>query len=165
MAGDDNPIPMIAPFPEMPSVREEVTIKATVERVWKVVHEDLKNAPKWSSHLKSAHPVGRKSTGEGSRIRYELELPAWRGHLEVEQTDWEPGRRVAGEFVDGPLKGTWSYHYRELKAGTKLVYEMEFQLGGVLRFLSGALAREYAKGIRDQMANLKEYVESGQGPK
>ena len=149
----------------MPSLREEVTIKASVKQVWKVVHEDLENAPEWTAYLKSARPVGRKATGEGSRIRYELHLPAWRGHLEVEQEVWQPGKRVAGAFVDGPLKGSWSYTYRELKAGTKLVYEMEFQLGGMLRLLSGALAREYAKGIREQMASLKEYVESGQGPK
>lgn len=149
----------------MPTIHEEVTIAAPAARVWKVVHEDLKNAPRWTTYLKRAYSVNGQATGPGSRLRYDLELPAWKGHLEVEQTDWEPGRRCAGRFTDGPLKGTWSYGYRSLKAGTKLVYDMDFELGGMLRFLGGVLAREYAAGIRDNMANLKQYVESGQGPK
>lgn len=149
----------------MPTIHEEVTISAPVERVFAVVHEDLPNAPKWTTHLKRAYPVDGEATGPGSRIRYDLELPGWKGHLELEQTTWSPGRRVAGEFVDGPLKGTWSYSYRRLKSGTKLVYDMDFQLGGVLRLLGGVLAREYAAGIRDNMTNLKAYVESGKGPR
>jgi uncharacterized membrane protein len=149
----------------MHSVHEEVSIAAPVDRVWKVVHEDLENAPEWTTHLKRAHSVNGKSTGAGSRLRYELELPAWKGYIEVEQTVWEPGRRCAGEFTDGPLKGSWSYTYRALKSGTKLVYDMDFELRGMLRFLGGVLAREYASGIRQNMASLKEYVESGRGPR
>lgn len=149
----------------MPSIREEVTIDAPADRVWKVVHEDLRNAPKWTTYLKRAYLVNGKELGLGSKIRYELELPAWRGHLEIEQTTWMPGRKCAGEFTDGPLKGTWSYTYRELKSGTKLVYDMDFQLTGMLRFLTGVLVPQYANGIRDNMANLKQYVESGKGPR
>lgn len=149
----------------MPTIHEEVTIDAAPERVWRVVHEDLRNAPRWTTHLKRAYSVNGLETGTGSRLRYDLELPAWRGHLEIEQTTWNPGRKCAGRFTDGPLKGTWSYTYRALKSGTKLVYDMDFELGGVLRFLGGMLVREYQNGIRENMANLKEYVEAGRGPR
>src|SRR5919204_18357 len=144
----------------MPSIHEEVTIDAPAATIWKVVHEDLGNAPKWTTYLKRAYVVNGKKPGPGTRVRYELELPAWRGHLEIEPTTWMPGHKCAGEFTDGPLKGTWSYTYRELKSGTKLVYDMDFQLTGMLRFLSGALVGQYANGIRDNMAHLKEYIES-----
>lgn len=149
----------------MPSIHEEVTIDAPADRVWRVVHEDLRNAPRWTPSLKRAYSVNGRETGPGSRLRYDLELPAWKGHLEVEQTDWKPGRRCAGHFTDGPLKGTWSYSYRTLKSGTKLVYDMDFELGGMLRLLGGVLAREYANGIRETMASLKDYVESDRGPR
>lgn len=149
----------------MPSIHEEVTIDAPPERVWKVVHEDLKNAPRWTTYLKRAYTVDGGPVGPGTRVRYDLELPAWKGHLELEHTTWNPNRKCAGEFTGGPLKGTWAYSYRTLQAGTKLVYDMEFELTGMLRFLSGMLTREYASGIRTNMAQLKEYVEAGGGPR
>ena len=42
---------------------------------------------------------------------------------------------------------------------------MDYELGGFLRLMGGLLARQYAEGIRDNMAGLKKYVEAGKGPK
>lgn len=146
----------------MTKLREEISIEAPVERVWAVVHEDLKNAPKWSGTLKKATLLGKP--GRGSRVRYELQLPGWKGTIEVEQSTWTPLKKVAGEFTDGPLEGTWSYTYSHRGGVTRLVYEMDYRLRGMLRFLGGALAGQYAAGIRAQMDALKAYVESGKGP-
>ncbi|HEX6349593.1 MAG TPA: SRPBCC family protein [Candidatus Dormibacteraeota bacterium] len=142
----------------MTRIREEVSIEAPAERVWAVVHEDLKNAPKWSGYLSRA-------TRKGSTITYQVRLPAWKGTIEVEEETKTPYRKCAGVFTDGPLEGEWSYSYSQRGARTKLVYEMDYRLKGVLRFLGGALAGQYAAGIRDQMQSLKAYIESGKGPK
>ncbi len=149
----------------MTRIREEVEIGAPVERVWAVVHEDLKNAPRWSSNLKRATSLGSGPPGKGSRIRYDLELPAWKGSLEVEQTTFIRFKKCAGKFTDGPLKGTWAYTYTKLAGATRLVYEMDYELGGLLRFAGGVLRGAYADGIRSSLAALKVYVESGKGPK
>jgi uncharacterized membrane protein len=148
----------------MTKIREEVSIEAPVERVWAVVHEDLKNAPKWSATLQKATLLDGPP-GKGSRIRYDLKLPAWKGSIEVEIKTWTPSRKCAGDFSDGPLEGEWSYTYSPRGGATKLVYEMDYKLRGMLRLLGGALAGQYAAGIRSQMAALKKYVESGKGPK
>ncbi len=147
----------------MTRIREEVTIAAPADRVWAVVHEDLRNAPRWTANLRKA--VVLEEDDERRLLRYDLELPAWKGSLELEEEVWEPPKECAGRFTDGPLKGTWSYRYSQRAGKTKLVYEMDYELGGVLRFLSGALAGQYAAGIRGTMAALKDYVESGKGPK
>ena len=144
-------------------IREEVTIDAPAERVWTVVHEDLRNATRWTSHLKKASVIGHAHGLR--RLRYELALPAWDGVLEMEEDVWDPPRECAGHFTDGPLKGTWSYKYRERAGKTHLKYEMDYELGGMLRFLGGILAGQYAAGIRDTMASLKEYVVAGNGPR
>jgi uncharacterized membrane protein len=148
----------------MTKLREEVSIEAPVERVWAVVHEDLKNAPKWSSTLQKATLLD-SPPGKGSRIRYDLKLPAWKGAIEVEIKTWTPFRKCAGVFTDGPLEGAWGYSYSHRGEVTRLVYEMDYRLRGMLRLLGGALAGQYASGIRSQMAALKKYVESGKGPK
>jgi len=123
-------------------LRETVDIKAPSSRVWAVVQEDAVHAPRWSSNV--------------ARIE----------KLEVEQTTYSKPKRCAGKFIRGPLKGTWSYTYSENKAGTThVVYEMDYELGGLLRFAGGLLAGQYAAGIRKNMEALKKYVESGKGPK
>lgn len=146
----------------MTRIREEIAIAAPAERVWQVVHEDLDNARRWTAHLKRASVVAED---ESRRVlRYEIELPAWKGALQLEEDLWEPPRRCAGRFTGGPLKGTWSYLYRERSGRTRLVYEMDYELGGLLRVLGGVLAGQYAAGIRETLASLKAYVEAGSGP-
>ena len=151
----------------MTRIHEAVNIEAPPARVWAVVQEDARNAPRWSSNLAKVEQVNPGSPGKGTQYRYHLDLPGgFKETLEVEQTDYVKPRRCAGRFIRGPLKGTWSYTYTEHKDGsTHLVYEMDYQLSGLLRLAGALLARQYAEGIRKNMAALKVYVEAGKGPK
>jgi uncharacterized membrane protein len=150
----------------MAKLRETVDIDAPASRVWAVVQEDVKNVPKWSSQVGKVEQLDRKPPGKGTRYRYHLNLPGGiKETIEVEQTTYVKPKRCAGQFIKGPIKGTWSYAYSETKSGTRAVYEMDYQLGGLLRFAGPLLAGQYAQGIRDNMAALKKYIESGKGPK
>ena len=150
----------------MAKLRETVDIDAPATRVWAVVQEDVKNVPKWSSHVAKVEQLDRNPPGKGTRYRYHLNLPGGlKETLEVEQTTFVKPKRCAGKFIKGPLNGTWSYAYTETKAGTRVVYEMDYSLGGLLRFAGPLLAGQYAQGIRGNMAALKKYIESGKGPK
>jgi uncharacterized membrane protein len=148
-------------------IRESVDIDASVERVWAVVAEDVKNAPKWTSYLERAEKLDDGSPGKGTRYRYLLNLPAGnRVTLEVEQDVYNKPKKCAGRFIKGPLKGTWAYVYTQHKDGTtRLVYEMDYELTGLLRFAGGLLGPQYAAGIHKNMESLKRYIESGKGPK
>jgi uncharacterized membrane protein len=150
----------------MAKLRETVDIEAPATRVWAVVQEDVKNVPKWSGQVAKVEQLDNKPPGKGTRYRYHLNLPGGlKETLEVEQTVWVKPKRCAGNFVRGPLKGTWSYSYSEIKTGTRAVYEMDYELTGLLRFAGGLLGGQYAAGIRQNMAALKKYIESGKGPK
>ena len=151
----------------MPRLRETIEIGAAPERVWAVVAEDVKNAPKWTSDLEQVEKLDDGSPGKGTRYRYRLSLPG--GHketIEVEQDVWDKPKKCAGRFIKGPLKGTWSYTYGARKDGTtRLVYEMDYEMTGLLRFASGVLGPQFGAGIRKTLASLKKYIESGKGPK
>jgi len=150
----------------VPRLREEVDIDAPAERVWAVVQEDATNAPKWSSHVAKIEKLDRNPPGKGTRYRYHLDLPGgFKETLEVEQSVYNKPKHCAGKFVRGPLKGTWSYSYAEKDGWTHVVYEMDYELGGFLRFAGALLADKYAEGIRHNMTALKKYIESGKGPK
>jgi uncharacterized membrane protein len=148
------------------TVREVVDIEAPPERVWAVVAEDVKNAPKWTTNLDRVETLDGGPPGKGTRYRYHLDVGGQKVLLEVEQDVWSKPKKCAGRFIKGPLNGTWSYTYMARKDGsTRLVYEMDYQLGGLLRFATGVLGPQYAAGIRKNMQSLKKYVESGKGPK
>src|SRR5437762_8550730 len=55
-------------------IQEQVFIAAPPERVWRTVHEDLADLPRWMAYLRSAELVGGRA-GPGARVRYNLELP------------------------------------------------------------------------------------------
>ena len=150
----------------MATVREVVDIEAPPERVWAVVAEDVKNAPKWTTNLDRVETLDGGPPGKGTRYRYHIDVGGQKVMLEVEQDVWSKPKKCAGRFIKGPLNGTWSYPYTARKDGsTRLVYEMDYQLGGLLRFATGVLGPQYAAGIRKNMQSLKRYVESGKGPK
>ena len=151
----------------MARIHESVDIGAPAERVWAVVAEDVQNAPKWTSYLEKVERIDGGPPGKGTRYRYHLRLPG--GHkvtLEVEQDVYTKPKKCAGRFIKGPLKGTWAYTYTQRKDGsTNLAYDMDYELGGLLRFAGGLLGPQYAAGIHDNMESLKRYVEAGKGPK
>lgn len=148
-------------------IRESVDIEAPPERVWSVVAEDVRNAHKWSTNLEKIEKLDAGPPGKGTRYRYHLSLPGGQtAQLEVEQDVWNRPKKCAGRFVKGPLKGKWSYAYAGKKDGTtKLTYEMDYELAGLLRFAGGLLGPQYAAGIRENLQRLKKYVEAGKGPK
>jgi uncharacterized membrane protein len=147
-------------------IREQIDIDAPPERVWAVVAEDVKNAPKWTTYLDRVEKLDEGTPGKGTRYRYHLDLPGTKVTLEVEQDVYQKPRKCAGLFIKGPLKGTWSYTYTQLKDGsTRLTYGMDYELMGLLRFAGGLLGPQYAAGIHKNMQSLKRYIESGKGPK
>ena len=151
----------------MSTIRESVNIDAPPARVWAVVQEDARNAPKWSSNMALVEQITDGAPAKGTKFRYHLDLPGgFKETLEVEQITYVKPKHCAGKFIRGPLKGTWSYTYTEHKDGsTHLVYEMDYELSGLLRLAGSLLGRQYAEGIRHNMATLKKYVEAGKGPK
>ena|SRR5215472_7887577 len=148
------------------AIHEAVDIEAPVERVWAVVAEDVMNAPKWSTNLERVEKLDTGPPAKGTRYRYHLDVAGQRVTVEVEQDVFNKPKKCAGRFIKGPLKGTWAYTYTQRKDGTtRLVYDMDYELGGLLRFATGVLGPQYAAGIRDNMQRLKRHVESGKGPK
>jgi uncharacterized membrane protein len=147
-------------------IHEQIDIGAPPERVWAVVAEDVKNAPRWTTYLDRVDKLDDGPPGRGTRYRYHLDLPGTAVTLEVEQDVYQKPKKCAGRFIKGPLKGTWTYTYTQRKDGsTRLTYEMDYELTGLLRFAGGLLGPQYAAGIHKNMESLKRYIESGKGPR
>ncbi len=150
----------------MAEVRERVGIRAPAADVWRVVHEDVRNFHKWTTNVRKIEALTPPPHGKGSVFRYHLSLPGGREEvLDVEQTVYEKPKRCAGIYARGPIRGNWSYTYRESAGLTHVTYQTEFDLTGMLRFLTGVFAPHYEAGVRQNLQNLKKHVESGAGAK
>jgi uncharacterized membrane protein len=144
----------------MARIREEVSIAAPAAAVWDTVHVDLENVPRWTGYVVRATNLDGGTPGRGSRVRYDVALPGGaRAGLVLEYTTWDPPKRCAGRLVEGPVRGTWSYTYTERNGTTGLVYEMDYELTGLLRFAGRLLQGQYEEGIQEAMVRLKQYVE------
>lgn len=149
----------------MASIEESIEIGATPDRVWAVVHEDLENAPKWSSNLVEATSLSKGPLRKGTRFLYRIKTPGGVQELELEHTTVRRAKTCAGRFVRGPLKGDWKYSYSPSEAGTRLTYTMDYGPGGLaVRIFFGVIERQLPADVRKTMRSLKRYVEAGRGP-
>lgn len=150
----------------MAKVRETVDIDAPVEKVWAVVHEDFKNAGKWTSSLDHVEVLTAGPLGRGTELRYTINTAGGKQHLEVEHTTVTPGKMVSGKFIKGPIKGTWRYAYADKDGWTKLTYSMDYEPNGfAARLFFGIIEKQVPNDLVRTLASLKKYVESGKGPK
>lgn len=144
----------------MARIQEQVFIEVPPERVWRTVHEDLADLPRWMAYLRSAELLDGRP-GPGARVRYNLELPGgFRVEVVLQYTTWTRPRQAAGRFAEGPLRGTWSYTHLPEDGGTLLRYEMDYELRGLLRFAGAMMRGQYEAGIRQGMGDLKTYLEA-----
>jgi uncharacterized membrane protein len=147
-------------------VHETVEIDAPIEKVWAVVHEDFKNAKRWTSSLDHIDELTDGPLGRGTELRYTITTGAGKQELEVEHTTVTPGKTVAGKFIKGPIKGSWKYAYAEKDGGTKLTYTMDYEPNGfAARLFFGIIEKQVPNDLRRTLASLKRYIESGKGPK
>lgn len=147
----------------MASIRAEISIAVPPERVWRAVHEDLEETRRWAGYIRRATLLDGDVPGPNRRVRYELDLPGDIQLVLLPQT-WDRPKRCAGKFDGGPVEGTWSYTYRPEGEGTHLLYDMDYRMGGLLRFAGGLLQSRYEDGIRQGMVRLKGYLESPTRP-
>ena len=143
-----------------------VDIDASIEKVWAVVHEELKNAGRWTSSRDQVDLRTDGTFGKGTKLRYTIKSGAGKQVLEVEHTTVTPGKTVAGRFIKGPIKGTWRYAYAEKDGGTRLTYSMDYEPNGfAAKLFFGVIENQVPKDLVRTLANLKKYVESGKGPR
>jgi uncharacterized membrane protein len=148
------------------SVRESVEIEAPAERVWAVVHEDFKNAPRWSHNLKKAEVLTPGPTRKGTILRYHLDTPGGEQVTEIEHLVYNPFKVCSGSIIEGALRGKWKYTYSERDGVTRLTYQMDFQPNGfTARLFFGVIERQIPVDMRKTLQTLKRYIESGKGPK
>ena len=145
----------------MGRIVHEIEIKASPEDVWHAVHGDIPNVPQWSQSLRKTEVVGGGTAAEGSKLRYEVEIAGGRTiNLELRIDEMDKPRRCAGVITDGPIGGTWSWTYSRKGETTRVLYESQLKIGGMLRLLGSVIENDVNNGTKRDLADLKKYIEA-----
>ena len=150
----------------MDVVREEIEIAAPAERIWAVVHQDIANVPKWARSFTRTEVVGGGSVQEGSELRYLARLPVGgTAELRMVVEHYDEFTRCSGTLHAAAMSGRWDWHYIERNGVTSVRYETRVQVASLFRLLAGAVEGRIRRDVRDDLRELKRYVESGKGPR
>ena len=83
-------------------VRETVEIDAPIEKVWAVVHEDFKNAKKWTSSLDHIDELTDGPLGKGTELRYTINTAGGNLSENFASIDWSAAQQAGA--VDGAVE-------------------------------------------------------------
>jgi len=102
---------------------------------------------------------------EGAELRYDVKIAGGRtAALTLLVESCEQPWLCAGRMSGDALGGSWSWSYSERGGLTRVTYESELNLAGLLRFAGAVIERELRSSVRGNLANPKTYVEAGMGP-
>ena len=82
----------------------EATVRAPSKKVWEVL-TDIKQYPKWMSHVESVKPLGSPVAAMGTRFRITAGLGSHQVVSEVEVFAADPEERLAWRHLDDKLDG------------------------------------------------------------
>ena len=116
----------------------------------------------WQTVHTTTEPLTEGPPGPGSRFRERLKPPL-RGEFEqvTEFTEFDRPRRLHVHVVEGPfpLDGTWSFEPEPDGSGTRVHFEADGELAGVMRLLEPVVRRFVARQFRGYHRNLRRNIE------
>jgi uncharacterized protein YndB with AHSA1/START domain len=153
----------------MSAFSESTTIDAPRDRVWEVLAE-IGSIHLWNPGVKDSHSTSEASGAEGATRHCDLQRPNGKsaGYLEERAFDWEEGRSFRIEITDSNLpfeRAVIAFALADAGDATTVTVSPDYKLrfGPFGRALDRlAVRRRYAAGIREMLAGLKRYLETGE---
>ena len=152
----------------MSTFTETVEIAAPRDRVWEVL-ADIGSIHRWNPGVKGSQTTSENPSGEGSTRHCDLQRRGGKdvGFLEERAFDWREGEGYRIEitesnlpFREAVISFTLADDGEQTRVGVSPAYALRFgPLGRALDAL--VVRRRYRKGMRDMLAGLKQYVETG----
>ena len=148
----------------MRRVEARTSIDAPAESVFAFV-ADLDNLTTWQPGVLSAQQTSAGSVGVGTTARVLRELMGQRVTVDVEVTDYVPGRRLALASAAGGLRITAAMDLEPDGQATLARVETEIRSGSAfLAPLEGMAARIAEGDIVAGLQRLKDAIEGRNGP-
>ena len=116
---------------------------------------------RWMGALDGSEQVTDGEPGPGTRFRDVFEDHGQRVEIDAEVVDWQPPRRFVLRLGAGPFRSTGTQELEETDGRTRVTTRMETEYTSrMARLMAGVITRHAQTRLEEDLARLKELVES-----
>ncbi|MGH3034883.1 MAG: SRPBCC family protein [Gaiellaceae bacterium] len=135
-----------------------VRIACPLDEVFAYVADPL-NFPRWNSAVQAVRKTSAGESGVASTYSMERELPTGRVVNELEIVAHERPGEFALRTTLGPTPFAYRYRFAAENGETVVQLDAAFELEGAAALLGPLAARAVRRGVDDNFAALKEFLE------
>ena len=110
----------------MGKIERSIEIKARPEKVWPIVFWD--RVPEWFDIIKKVEHTSEIKDGLGATTHVIAEAGGIKAVWDSEVAEWRECEKIAWRSTGGQVSMTSSMTFSPIKDGTKLTFEMDYNL-------------------------------------
>ena len=137
----------------MATIKVEVEINATVDKVWNVV-SDIDNEPKFWKGTKEIKNISK----EGNTVNREITI-AFRDQKCLQEVKIYPKEKIEARFTKGIISGEKTISLIPKEGKTILYALWDIKLTGMMGMFTGMIKKHIKSGTEQAMQSIKEEIE------
>jgi carbon monoxide dehydrogenase subunit G len=137
----------------MATIRVEVEINATVDKVWDIV-SDIDNEPKFWKGTKEIKNISK----EGNTVNREITI-AFRDQKCLQEVKTYPKEKIEARFTKGIISGEKTISLIPKDGKTILCTSWDIKLTGMMGMFTGMIKKHIKSGTGQAMQSIKEEIE------
>ena len=137
----------------MATIKVEVEINATVDKVWDVV-SDIDNEPKFWKGTKEIKNISK----EGNTVNREI-IIAFRDQKCLQEVKMYPKEKIEARFTKGIINGEKTISLIPKEEKTILCALWDIKLTGMMGMFTGMIKKHIKSGTEQAMQSIKEEIE------
>ena len=137
----------------MATIKVEVEINATVDKVWNV-DSDIDNEPKFWKGTKEIKNISK----EGNTINREITI-AFRDQKCLQEVKMYPKEKIEARFTKGIINGEKTISLIPKEEKTILCALWDIKLTGMMGMFTGIIKKHIKSGTEQAMQSIKEEIE------
>ena len=137
----------------MATIKVEVEINATVDKVWDIV-SDIDNESKFWKGTKEIKNISK----EGNTVNREITI-AFRDQKCLQEVKIYPKEKIEARFTKGIISGEKTISLIPKKEKTILYALWDIKLTGMMGMFTGMIKKHIKSGTEQAMQSIKEEIE------
>jgi len=137
----------------MATIKVEVEINATVDKVWDVV-SNIDNEPKFWKGTKEIKNISK----EGNTVNREITI-AFRDQKCLQEVKIYPKEKIEARFTKGIISGEKTISLIPKEGKTILYALWDIKLTGMMGMFTGMIKKHIKSGTEQAMQSIKEEIE------
>jgi len=137
----------------MATIKVEVEINATVDKVWDIV-SDIDNEPKFWKGTKEIKNISK----EGNTVNREI-IIAFRDQKCLQEVKIYPKEKIEARFTKGIINGEKIISLIPKEEKTILCALWDIKLTGMMGMFTGMIKKHIKSGTEQAMQSIKEEIE------